>query len=138
MLNFPILVPSQLPTGVRPIPTIFVDSHDSSHSVTLIYGDTPAAPSGGRGTRLILQEFEGLAILPEGSDQRITRVNDTDVKVGTYQQPVGGVEFLVGWNRGNIAVQAAFEWLDSDRKVVTADQQAEALKVIASMIGSSR
>jgi len=137
MVDFPILVPSQLPAGVRPNPTIFVDSHDNSHSVTLIYGDTPAAPSGGSGTRLTLQEFEGLHTLPEGTDRRMTQIHDTDVEVGTYHQLTGGIEFLAGWNVGDVAIQVQFEWLDGERKIVTPDQQAEALRVIASMISST-
>ena len=44
MVDFPIIVPSLLPAGVSQDSTIFVDSHDDSHSITLIYGDTPAAP----------------------------------------------------------------------------------------------
>jgi hypothetical protein len=137
MVDFPIIVPSLLPAGVSQDPTIFVDSHDDSHSITLIYGDTPAAPSGERGTRLTLQEFEGLALLSQGTDQRTARINGIDVAVGTNRQQVGGIEFVAGWNVGDFAIQAQFEWLDSDRSKVTSDQDAEALRVIASTLNST-
>src|SRR5207247_11329862 len=100
----------------------------------LLYVGCPAARAGTRVTRLTLQEVEGRALLSQGTDQRTARINGIDVAVGTNRQQVGGIEFVAGWNVGDLAIQAQFEWLDSDRSKVTSDQEAEALRVIASML----
>ncbi len=141
-VGFPIVVPSFLPARVGSNPKIFVASDEHRNELTLLYSENPTACSGGGGTCATIHESEiqeGEGRYLPGTDRRVVQVDGVDVELAVSMPPISRPQLVAVWNRDGVAFQASFEWMSAgEQEFPTPAQEAEALKVIESMISSVR